>query len=468
MASPATIVDQNLPTVAFVGRVNVGKSSLFNKIIEQQLAIVSDIPGTTRTRNVATAMWRGKHFRLVDTGGLTFSDDVLLEDDIIHQTELALKESDVICFVVDLQSGLLPQERKLAALLRQKLQKKPIILVANKADSIVMYPEIHNQEWLQLGLGTPIPVSASNGSNVGDLLDVIYGYLNKLKRRPKNIKPEAEEKPVIKVSIMGKPNVGKSSLFNKLIGEERVIVSDMPHTTREPHDTLVELDGQQILFVDTAGIRRKTKVSGDLERLGINKSIATVNKSDIVLLVLDATEPISDQDQQLAGLLREHTRSVIIVVNKWDEAEDNSDEFRNNVKKDMLASFPHLDFAPIVFVSAKTEYRVHQIFPLIKQAWEGRNIVVNEEILKDFLKRTTKKKLPVRGKGVRHPRVVAIQQLGYNPPMFELTIKSNTSLHISYVNYISHRLREEFGFFAAPIVMKLTKLKHHTVIPQST
>ena len=191
-----------------------------------------------------------------------------------------------------------------------------------------------------------------------------------------------------------------------------------------------------------------------------------VNKSDIVLLVLDATESISDQDQQLAGLLREHTRSVIIVVNKWDRADDNSDEFRNNVKKDVYASFPHLDFAPVVFVSAKTEYRVHQIYPLIKQAWEGRNIVVDETVLKDFLKRVVKKKLPVRGKGVRHPRVVAIHQLGYNPPMFELIIKSNTSLHMSYVNYISHRLRAEFGFFAAPIVMKLSKLKHHTYTPQ--
>lgn len=462
MATPATIIDNNLPVVALVGRVNVGKSSLFNKIIEQQLAIVSKIPGTTRTRNVATAMWRGKSFRLVDTGGLTFSDDVLLEEDIIKQTEIALKEADVILFVVDIQSGLLPQEKKLAELLRKKLQNKPLILLANKADSITIYPQVHEREWLQLGLGTPMPVSAASGANVGDVLDVIYTHLNKLKRRPKQVK----EKPILKVSIMGKPNVGKSSLFNKLIGEERVIVSDMPHTTREPHDTLVEIEGQQILFVDTAGIRRKTKVSGELERLGISKSIATVNKSDIVLLVLDATEPISDQDQQLAGLLREHTRSVIIVVNKWDQADDNSDEFRNNVKKDVYASFPHLDFAPVIFVSAKTEYRIHQIYPLIKQAWEGRNIVVDEETLKDFLKRTTHKKLPVRGKGVRHPRITAIHQLGYNPPMFELIIKSNTSLHISYVNYISHRLRAEFSFFAAPIVMKLSKLKHHTYTPQ--
>lgn len=461
MATPAKIVDQNLPVVALVGRVNVGKSSIFNKIIEQNLALVSDIPGTTRTRNVANAIWRGKQFRLVDTGGLTFSEDVLLEDDIIRQTELALKEADAIVFVLDISTGLLPQERELARRLQRNAKDRPIILVANKADTLAMHQEVHNKEWLQLGFGAPLPVSAANGNNIGDLLDSIFKHLSKAKRRPKVI----EEIPVIKVAIMGKPNVGKSSLFNKLIGEDRVIVSDMPHTTREPHDTLVEIGGQHILFIDTAGIRRKTKVSGELEKIGIGKSIATVTKSDIVLLVLDATEPISDQDQQLAGLLREHTRSVIIVVNKWDLAEDNSDEFRNNVKKDILVSFPHLDFAPVVFISAKTEYRVHQIYPLIKQAWEGRQIVVDEVVLKDFLKRTVKKQLPTRDKGVRHPRVVALNQLGYNPPMFEMIVKSNTSVHMSYVNYVANRLRAEFGFFAAPIVMKLSKLKHHTYTP---
>ncbi len=463
MATPATIIDNNLPTVALVGRVNVGKSSLFNKIIEQNLALVSDIPGTTRTRNVAIATWRGKQFRMIDTGGLTFSEEVPLEDDIIKQTEIALKEADVIVFVIDITSGILPQERELARRLKKNVDKKPVLLVANKADTIALHTEVYNKEWMKLGFGAPTPTSAANGSNIGDVLDLVFKQLNKTKRRPKAIKDDIS---LIKVSIMGKPNVGKSSLFNKLIGEDRVIVSDMPHTTREPHDTLVEVDGQHILFVDTAGIRRKTKVSGELEKMGISKSIATVNKSDIVLLVLDATEPISDQDQQLAGLLREHTRSVIIVVNKWDQADDNSDEFRNNVKKDILVSFPHLDYAPVVFVSAKTEYRVHQIYPLIKQAWEGRQIVVDELVLKDFLKRTLRKKLPTKDRGVRHPRVVALNQLGFNPPMFEMVIKSNTSVHMSYVHFVANRLRAEFGFFAAPIVMKLSKLKHHTYAPK--
>lgn len=464
MATPATIFNDELPAVALVGRVNVGKSTLFNKLTESRQALVSEIPGTTRTRNIGTVHWRGKDFRLIDTGGLTFSDDIPLEDDVIKQTEIALAEADLIIFVADIQTGILPQEYALAKRLVQVKKTKPILVVANKADTTKLFSTIHDREWQKLGLGEPLPVSAVNGTNLGDLLDTIYKTLNKLKRRPKRL-------PVItpiKVAVMGRPNVGKSSLFNKLIGEDRVIVSPMPHTTREPHDTLVEAtfettDGKSekahLLFIDTAGIRRKTKVTGELEKLGVVKSIATINKSDIVLLVLDASEPITDQDQQLAGLLREHTRSVIMVVNKWDTAEDNTDLFRNEVKNDLYGAFPHLKFAPIIFVSAKTSYRVHQIFPLIKQAWDARQIVVPDDVLKEFLKRVVKKHLPVRGKGVRHPKILGLTQLGYNPPMFEVKIKPNTSIHMSYVHYLENRLREEFGFFASPIIMKLSKLR---------
>lgn len=465
MATPARITDDNLPVVALIGRVNVGKSSLFNKIIEERLAIVSDIPGTTRTRNTAVATWRGIKFRLVDTGGLTFSDDVPLEDDIVKQTEIAIKESDVIVFVTDVQSGLLPQEKAIGKLLRAKAAKKPIIFVANKADNLHLRNATLEPEWLKLALGAPLAISADSGTNLGDLLDLIYTKLGKKAgRKPTTI---AEHNP-IKVALMGKPNVGKSSLFNKLVGEDRVIVSDIPHTTREPHDVLVEFDSETsgekkyVLFIDTAGIRRKNKVSGELEKIGIGKSLATIQRSDIVLLVLDATEPISDQDQQLGGLLREHTRSVIIIVNKWDEAEDNADSFRNDVKLSIYNALPHLKFAPIVFTSAKTGYRIQQIFPLIEQAWAGRQVIVDDVTLKDFLKRMTKKHLPTRDKGVRHPRLVALTQLGTNPPMFDIVVKANTSLHISYVHFLENQLRTEFGFFASPIIMKLSKLKKFT------
>lgn len=466
MATPATIVTSGLPTVALIGRVNVGKSSLFNKIIEHQLAIVSDIPGTTRTRNVAIASWRGKEFRLVDTGGLTFTEDVELEDDIVNQTKLAIKEADVILFVVDIQLGLLPQEQQIAKLLKQEAGKKPTILVANKADTFASSQSVHDREWKKLLLGAPFPVSAANGMNIGDLLDLVYKELGKIKKSPKTLKPVEP----IKVAVMGRPNVGKSSLFNKLIGEERVIVSPIAHTTREPHDTLVEVEfppeegkkkatKEHILFIDTAGIRRKTKVSGELERAGIGKSIGTISRADIVLLVIDATEPITDQDQQLGGLLREHTKSVVIVVNKWDQSDDNSDKFRNETKQKVHSYFPHLDFAPIVFVSAKTGYRVHQIFDLLKDAWTGRHTELDEKTLGDFIYRAQKRHKPSLGKGVRHPKLMGFKQLRTNPPMFELFIKHNTSIHISYVQFLENRLRTEFGFFGTPIIIKLTKMK---------
>ncbi|MBI5221865.1 MAG: ribosome biogenesis GTPase Der [Candidatus Magasanikbacteria bacterium] len=455
MSTPAKIVDWNLPTVALVGRVNVGKSTLFNRLTESTQALVSDTPGTTRTRNSGQAIWRGKKIRVVDTGGLTFSDEVLLEKDIIKQTEAALKEANVIVFVTDIRDGLLPQEKELAKLLLQKKKNCPIIFVANKADNPIDQSLKYEQTWLKLGFGAPMAISAQNGSGLGELMEEIFKHLKKNSKKPKAV-PEINP---IKVALIGKPNVGKSSLFNKLIGEDRVIVSDMPHTTREPHDTLVEVDGQHILFVDTAGIRRKAKVGGHLERQGIGKSIEAMKRADIVLFLLDTTSPITDQDQQLGGLLRESTKSVIIVVNKWDLSDENTDSFRNSVKEQILKQFPHIAYAPIVFVSAATNYRVHQIFPLITRAYAERQTVIDEDTLQEFIKGMVKKHLPSRGKGVRHPQIKGFHQINAGPPIFELFIKYKTSLNISYVHFLENRLREQFSFFAAPIIIKLTKTK---------
>lgn len=456
MATPAKIINFNLPTVVLVGRVNVGKSTIFNRLTETNQALISTIPGTTRTNNVGITVWRGKQFRLIDTGGLSFSDNVLLEKDIIKQTETALKQADVILMVVDLQDNLLPQEKKLAKkLMRQYQSKKPIMLIGNKADSPDWRIRAHEKEWRQLGLGAPIAVSAINGSNIGDLLDLIYKNLKKTKKQPKTIK----ENDAIKTTIVGRPNVGKSSLFNKLIGESRVIVNPMPHTTREPHDILVEVDGQKLLFMDTAGIRRKSKVSGVLEKLGIGKSFEVIKRSDIIIFLLDASSPITDQDQQLGGFLSEHAKSVIIAVNKWDLAEENTDNFKNEIKKMIYNYFPHLNYAPIIFISALTEYHIHQIFPLITRVWKERQTSVSPEALREFLRLTIKQHLPSRGKGVRHPQILQIKQTSTSPPVFQIVIKHRTSLHLSYVNFLKKRLREKFGFFASPIIIKLTKLK---------
>lgn len=455
MTTPAKIIDRALPSVVLVGRVNVGKSTLFNRLTDSDQALVSTVPGTTRTRNIGTVNWRGKNFELVDTGGLTFSDRVPLEKDIIEQTETALARADLVLMVVDIQGELLPQEKELAKKLSRG--QRPIMLIANKADSTDWRSRVHDRDWRKLGLGEPRAVSAASGAGLGDLLDEILRRLGKNAKRPKKTKfPEPE---TIKTAIVGRPNVGKSSLFNKLIGENRAIVNPMPHTTREPHDTLVEFEGKKILFVDTAGIRRKTRVSGELERLGIGKSLEAARRAEIALLLLDASEPVADQDKQLGAWLAEHAKSVIIVVNKWDLAEANDDAFRNDVKQLIYSAMPHLDYAPIVFTSAESSYRIHQIFPLIMQAAEGRKLEIPKEKIDEFLRFALSRHKPARGKGTRPPKILGLKQIASAPPVFLITVKQKTSLHQSYVNFLKNLLRENFGFFAAPIIIRLTKSK---------
>jgi GTP-binding protein len=452
----AKIVKENLPTIALVGRVNVGKSTLFNRLTGTDKALTSGTAGTTRTSNVGTVNWQGKNFRLVDTGGLTFSEDVLLEKDIIEQTKVALKEAHVILFIVDLQDMLLPQEKTLATTLLKKYHgKKPIHLIGNKADSPEYRMNAHNKEWLKLGMGEPLPLSSANGSGVGDMLDMVFKDLNKLKIRPKK---ETELK-ITKVALIGKPNVGKSTLFNKIIGKDVVIVSNMPHTTREPYDTLVKKGKTIYQFIDTAGIRKKAKVTGYLERQGIGKSLAIIKKADIVLFLLDASEPITDQDKQLGGYLQEHAKSAIIIVNKWDLAEENTDAFTNQTKEMVYDYFPHLSYAPIIFISAKTGYRIHNIFDLIDRAAKERQVKISDEDLSEFLKLAIRKHLPSRGKGIRHPKIIGFRQIDINPPVFEMGIKAKTSLHDSYIHFLKNRLRERFTFFATPVIIKLRKIK---------
>jgi len=455
-------IDQNLPVVALVGRVNVGKSTLFNKLTEDNKAIISDVPGTTRTSNEGLVVWRGKDIRLVDTGGLTFEEGVLFEEDILKQSQKAMKEADVIIFVTDAETGVLPQEYELAKHMR-RIITKPVVLVANKADNKAKEMNTYGPDFAKLGLGEPLGVSASNGRNIGELLDIVYKHLGKAKTRPK----VAKDLEPIQVSIIGKPNVGKSSLFNKIIGEDKVIVSDMAHTTREPHDTLVEyayeLAGkkkkQNFNFIDTAGIRRKSRVKGFLEKEGIYKSIDVAEKSDIILFVIDGSEPISSQDMQLGGLLERRSKSVIIIVNKWDLSEDNSQTHQSFVKKQIYSYFPHLDFAPIVFTSGKTGEKVHNIFPMLMRVWQARHTEIANRALEAFLDQIVRTHHPSRGKGTRQPKLLGMRQLGSAPPVFELYIKYRTSLHRSYVNFIENRLREQFDFLGTPIVIKLTKVK---------
>ena len=456
MSSSAKIQLDNIPSIALVGRVNVGKSTLFNRLIDQKKAIVSPTPGTTRTTNEGLIYWRGKYVKALDTGGLSFDEAVPLEAEILKQSEKAMKKADLVVFVTNAKDGIMPQEYELAKKIR-RITSKPVIFVANKVDNQDIEYNLQTPEWHKMGLGTPFPISAGNGRNIGDFLDLVYTTLAKTKKRPKKLKIDADN--AIRVCFIGKPNAGKSSLFNQIIGEEAVIVSDMPHTTREPHDTLVLYEDKLINFVDTAGIRRKSKVYGVLEREGISKSLRAVQNSDIVLFVVDGKEPISSQDKQLGGLLEQRGKSVIILINKWDLAVDNSDSARNNVKKMIYDEFPHLDFAPIVLVSGLSGYCVHQVFPLILHAWQARHTTVPDNIMHNFIKHATKVHFPSRGKGTRLPEILGMRQLAVNPPVLEAVVKYRTSVHWSYLNYLENKLREQFDFYATPIIIKLAKMK---------
>lgn len=461
MTKDVTQEMNNLPIVAIVGRVNVGKSTFFNKLIESDKAITSNIPGTTRTSNEGLVLWRGKYFKLIDTGGLTFEDDVPLEADILKQSQRAMKEADAIIFMIDGKTDVLPQEKELAKHIR-RIVSKPVILVANKVDNKKIEAQLLSGEWYKLGLGEPFKISSASGRSIGDLLDHLFGILQKSKKRPKK---QPDTAP-IKVSLIGKPNVGKSSIFNSMIGEDKVIVNEMPHTTREPFDTNViykykvgkKTISQNITFVDTAGIRRKTKVSGELERKGIQKSIKMVEETDIVLFVIDGNDLISSQDMQLGGLVEKRAKSVILLINKWDLSDDNSDTKRHAVERMVYSHFPHLDFAPIVFISGKTGYGVHKILPLIVRAWEARHITIQVKALEHFIKEVTEVHRPSRGKGTRHPKIMGIRQIDTNPPVIELAVKYRTSLHYSYVNFIKNKFRERFDFFASPIIIRLRKM----------
>jgi GTPase len=458
LATMEDLTQTTYPTIALVGRVNVGKSTLFNRVIEEKKAIVSTQPGTTRTNNEGDILWRGQYIHVIDTGGLTFEDDVVFEKDILKQSERAMKSADLIVLVTDAKDGILPQEKKLATRLR-RISQKPVLLVANKTDNEKIKQTLTDPTWYKLGLGEPFPVSAASGRHVGDFLDRIYTMLDMDASAQQEDVEQSQPTDSIRISLIGKPNVGKSSLFNKLIGQDRVIVSDIAHTTREPYDTAVMFQETRMTFVDTAGIRRKAKVKGKLEQEGIGKSIQAVDHSDIVLFVLDGSETISSQDRQLGGLLEKHSKSVIILINKWDLADDTSDIYRKEVARMIHMHFPHLSFAHVMFVSGKTGYGVHKIFNTILQVWTARHTNIAERRLEKFLERATTQHRPARGKGTRHPKLLGMRQVNTAPPIFELFVKYRTSLHRSYVHYLENRLREQFDFTGTPIVIKLRKTK---------
>ena len=425
-----------LPVVAIVGRPNVGKSTLFNRIINERLAIVEDRPGVTRDRNYAQAEWLGRKFDVIDTGGITW-DDGKIEEEIRAQAEIAIDEADVIVMLTSVVNGVTDLDEKVAQLLYRT--KKPVILAVNKADNPEQRANIY--DFYSLGLGAPIPVSSSHGTGIGDLLDEIVSDF------PHDTDQKADD--VISFSMIGRPNVGKSSIVNKLLGENRVIVANEEGTTRDAVDTPFVKDGTKFRLIDTAGIRRRGKVYEKTEKYSVLRAMSAIERSDVVCLVLDASTGIREQDKHVAGYAHEAGRGIIIVVNKWDLPEKNSTSAKD-FEKVIRQEFQYLDYAPILFVSAKTGQRLDQIPKMVKKVYENQNQRIQSSVLNDLLLEASKLVPTPLVKGKRL-RVYYMTQVRTNPPTFVVFVNDPELMHFSYQRFLINQLRENFDFMGTPI-----------------
>lgn len=430
------------PIVAIVGRPNVGKSTLFNIFANSRISIVEDTPGVTRDRLYATAEWLDHEFMMVDTGGIEIMNADAIAVSIRQQAQIAIKEADVILFVCDARAGITTEDADVARLLRQS--KKPIVLAINKADSPKQ--EMNTYEFYNLGIGDPIAVSASNHLGLGDLLDAVVA-----KFPQDRALSELDEEDEIKVALIGRPNVGKSSIFNALVGEERSIVSDVAGTTRDAIDTPVVRDGQKYLFIDTAGMRRKAKVDEPIEKYSVMRSLRAVDRSDVVLMVFDAVEGVTEQDKRIVGYAHEAGKAVILVVNKWDLYEkDNSSTLRytETLRKELV----FLQYAPVVFVSAVTKQRIHRLPEVISYVAEQNAMRISTSILNQVIEDAVAINPPPTEKGKRL-KILYVTQVKIKPPTFVIFVNEPEIMHFSYQRYLENKLRESFGFEGTPIKM---------------
>ena len=448
------------PTIAIVGRANVGKSTLFNRLLERPRALVSPLAGTTRDRNYGHAFWRGEELTLVDTGGLeeNLKKTKGLAREIKKQVDVAIKKSDLIFFLVDLRQELSPQDIEIAKSLKKL--GKPIILVGNKADNPALCALAFNKEWLKLNFGQPLAVSAATGSGTGDLLDEAIIKLKTLKIKSKTELKSAV--PPTKVAIIGKPNVGKSSLLNSLAEEERVLVSEIPFTTREPQDMLLIYKEHPLLLIDTVGIRKKAKIEMGLEKIGVRRSITALERADVALFVTEAHQPLTVQDKHLAGLIFEKNVSLIILANKWDLIEKKDTQTINRFTDYYYRFFPYLTWAPVLFISAKTGEKVKKIWDLILQIKQEREKFLGPKELDQFLKETLREHRAIihqkRRTGHR-PKILGLEQRGIRPPQFHLVTASKESLPEAFIKFIEKKIRERFGFIGTPIKVEVRQIK---------
>ena len=427
--------------VAIVGRPNVGKSTLFNVFADEKISIVKDTPGVTRDRIYADCKWRGTTFQIIDTGGIEPESENIILKQMRRQAELAMDIADVIVFITDVNAGVTQSDIEVAQMLRKT--KKPVILVCNKCDRVGAPPD-DLYEFYNLGLGDPMPISAGKKLGIGELLDEIYYKFD-------NVEQEIEDEETIKVAIIGKPNAGKSSIINKILGEERVIVSDIAGTTRDAVDTYYKNNFGKYIFIDTAGIRRKNKIYEKLEKYSVLKAKAAIDRANVCLIIIDATQGVTEQDEKIAGLAHEAGKGVIIVINKWDLLEKETNTLEK-YKKHVYEKLAYLSYAPILFVSALTGQRLNKIYELINEVDKQNSLRVPTGLLNDTLSEAVAITQPPSDKG-RRLKIYYMTQVSVRPPTFVIFVNSKELMHFSYVRYIENHLRNRFGFKGTPIHM---------------
>ncbi len=431
------------PVVAIVGRPNVGKSTLFNYLAGRRISIIEDTPGVTRDRIYAETEWRGKTFTLIDTGGIEAQSEDHIKQQMVRQAQIAIDTADVIVLMVDLKTGLTAADEDVAVMLRKAA--KPVVLAVNKANSVGSTPP-EAYEFYNLGIGEIFPVSSVNGLGIGDLLDEIYNNF------PEESNDEQEE-DYIKVAVIGKPNAGKSSIINKILGEERVIVSDIPGTTRDAIDTFYEKDGKHYMFIDTAGIRRKSRIDEEIEKYSIIRSWSAVDRADVCVVMVDAVDGITEQDTKIAGYAHEQGKASIIVINKWDLVSKETgtmEDYRKKVRKDL----EFMSYAPVVFISAKTGQRLGRLFELIDYVHDQASFRVSTGVLNDVLNDAIAMVQPPSDKGKRL-KIYYMTQTGVKPPSFVLFVNNAELMHYSYERYLKNTLRSNFGFEGTPLLFTI-------------
>lgn len=422
------------PVVAIVGRPNVGKSTLFNVLAGEMISIVKDTPGVTRDRIYADVSWLDRDFTLIDTGGIEPDSSDIILSQMREQAQIAIDTADVIIFITDVRQGLVDADSKVADMLRRA--KKPVILAVNKVDNFDKFmPDVY--EFYNLGIGDPNPVSASSRLGIGDLLDAVVAYFPE-----KDKEEEEDERP--RVAIVGKPNVGKSSIINKLLGENRVIVSDIAGTTRDAIDTEIVHNGKEYVFIDTAGLRRKSKIKEELERYSIIRTVTAVERADVVLMVIDAVEDVTEQDAKIAGIAHERGKGIIIVVNKWDAIEKNDRTMREYEGK-IRNVLSYMPYAEIMYISAKTGQRIQKLFDMIDMVIENQSLRIATGVLNEIMTEAVAMQQPPSDKGKRL-KLYYITQVSVKPPTFVIFVNDKELMHFSYTRYLENKIREAFGF----------------------